>query len=93
VLWAALPLVVIAVIEKMVFNTTYFGNLLKYRVTGAMIEAFGMDPVTHTHGPIDQVWQLSPLRFLSAPGLWLGLLFTAGCLIAAIRLRRNREAI
>jgi len=91
VLWAALPPVVISVLEKMVFNTTYFGNLLKYRVAGAMKEAFGVDPANH--GVIEHAWQLSPLRFLSAPGLWLGLLFAAGCLVAAIRLRRNREAI
>jgi len=94
-LWAALPPVVILMLEKMIFNTTYLINLLKYRFTGAMIEAFGLDPANHNNnsGVIDRIGQLTPLRFLSAPGLWLGLLFAAACLIAAIRLRHNRETI
>jgi len=92
-LWAVLPPIIIGLFEKLVFNTTYFGLLLKYRVTGAMTEAFGIDPSKHNSGVIDRVGQLSPIRFLAAPGLWLGLLFAAGCLIAAIRLRRYREPI
>ena len=47
--------------------------------------------------PIDQGVsfgaQLDPLKFLTRPGLWLGLLFAAACLAAAVRLRRNREPI
>jgi ABC-2 type transport system permease protein len=92
ILWALLPPAAIAMLERMIFNTKYFANLLKYRFTGAMQEGFAVDPKQHT-AVIDKLWQLSPGRFLSAPGLWLGLLFAAACLAAAIRLRRNREPI
>ena len=40
-----------------------------------------MDPLTH----------VTPIRFLTTPGLWLGLAVTAACLAAAVRLRRYRE--
>lgn len=87
-LWAALPMLAVAAIEKMALNTTYFGNMLKYRFAGAMKEAF-----TRSDGNINSLSELDPIRFLSAPGLWTGLIVAALCLIAAIRLRRNREPI
>jgi ABC-2 type transport system permease protein len=36
---------------------------------------------------------LDPGKFLSTPGLWIGLAFAAAFLAAAVRLRRNREPI
>lgn len=93
-LWAAVPPLIIGMVEKMVFNTTYFGSLLRYRTIGAMTEAFIEAPKgSPAHGILDQLSQLDPVRFLTAPGLWLGLMFAAACLAAAIRLRRNREPI
>jgi len=92
VLWAALPPFAIALIEKIVFNSLHFVSLLKYRVTGAMTEAFAVK--SRGSGQVfDRLAQLDPARFLSAPGLWIGLAFTAACLAAAVRLRRNREPI
>ncbi|MGH9870021.1 MAG: ABC transporter permease [Candidatus Polarisedimenticolia bacterium] len=88
VLWVALPLIVISVAERMAFNTSSFLSLIRYRVTGAMTEAFVLND-----GRIDRITQLDPARFLSAPGLWLGLAFAAACLAAAVRLRRYREPI
>jgi ABC-2 type transport system permease protein len=90
-LWAIMPPFAIALGERMIFSTSYFGNLLRYRFTGAMREAFVADPRNGNHGIIDQFVQLDPARYLSAPGLWVGLIFAAACLLAAIRLRRNRE--
>jgi ABC-2 type transport system permease protein len=92
VLWAALPLAAIA-LEKIAANSSHVGLLLKYRVVGAMAEAFAGTRPEAAAGNIDHLWQLTPARFLSAPGLWLGLLFAAVCLAAAVRLRRNREPI
>ncbi len=86
VLWAALPLA-IPLVERIAFRTSVFGALLKYRVTGAMEEAFA----THSGG--DRLSQLTPLRFLTAPGLWMGLALAAVFLAAAVRLRRNREPV
>jgi ABC-2 type transport system permease protein len=67
--------------------------MLKYRVIGAMTEAFALRPQGGSHPVIDRLTQLDPAKFLSAPGLWVGLAFAAACLAAAVRLRRNREPI
>ncbi len=91
-LWATFPLLAIPLGEKVVFNTTYFTNMLKYRVVGAMSEGFITAP-SHRGPLIEGLAQLSPVRFLSAPGLWVGLLCAAAFLAAAVRLRRNREPI
>ncbi|MGE5209484.1 MAG: ABC transporter permease [Alphaproteobacteria bacterium] len=87
-LWALLPLIAIAVFEKITFNTSHFTSLLKDRLFGFAPRAFAFDPY---HGvAIDSLLQLTPGRYLSAPGLWAGLLFAAICIAAAIRLRRYR---
>ncbi|HKO54245.1 MAG TPA: ABC transporter permease [Thermoanaerobaculia bacterium] len=90
VLWALFPPLAIAAVEKIVFNTTLFMNMLGYRMTGAMREGFVL---RGKHVDVERFSQLDPARFLSAPGLWVGLIFAALCLAAAVRLRRNREPI
>jgi ABC-2 type transport system permease protein len=92
--WAALPAVVIGGVESGLFKTTYFGSFLRYRFLGAMSEAFaGLGMPKHDSPAIERLSQLSPLRFLTSPGLWLGLLFAALCFVAAAKLRRSREAL
>lgn len=90
ILWAVLPFFGFYAVERMAYGKSYVVMLLKYRVMGAMGLAF-TQPMGNV--PIVRFSQLDPLRFLSSPGLWLGLLFAALFLIAAARLRRNREAI
>jgi ABC-2 type transport system permease protein len=90
-LWAVLPPFAISVVERIAFNTTQFPSLLRYRVIGAMEEAFALGP--QHRGPIDQLTQLDPGRFLSSSGLWFGLAFAAAFLAAAARLRRSRGPI
>jgi len=85
-LLAILPALLVGFVEHVVFHTAYFGNMLRYRVTGGMTEAFGV----HSKGVIDRLSQLEPARFLAAPGLWVGLLFAAACLAATVRVRRSR---
>lgn len=92
VLWAALPLA-IPLFERIAFRTSHLGSLLKYRVAGAMEEAFAAAPQRGGSGSLDALSQLTPARFLSAPGLWVGLTLAAVFLAAAVRLRRNREPI
>jgi ABC-2 type transport system permease protein len=92
VLWAVLPPLAIGIAERMIFNTTYFGTLIKYRLMGAMQEAFVANPAKQ-HVLLDQLAQLSPLRYFSAPGLWLGLIFAAATLAVTVRLRHYREPI
>jgi ABC-2 type transport system permease protein len=93
VLWAATPLFAIAVVERLAFQTSYFGSLLKYRVTGAMTQAFVVAPRDGSAPILDRLSDLDPARFLTTPGLWAGLALAAAFLAAAVRLRRDREPI
>jgi ABC-2 type transport system permease protein len=88
-LWAALPLIAIGVVEKIAFNTSHLGSLLISRLGGGGAEAFTM-PNTM---PMNPMTHLTPGVYLTSPGLWLGLLFTALCLAVAVRLRRYRGPI
>jgi ABC-2 type transport system permease protein len=94
-LWAVLPVVAVVVLEKIAFNSSHFANLLKYRLIGWFLQAITLD--THGGSPIDPHFipliQLTPGKFLSSPGLWVGLVFAAIFLAAAVRLRRYREPI
>ncbi|PYL94839.1 MAG: ABC transporter permease [Verrucomicrobia bacterium] len=81
-LWAVLPLLGIAFFEKITFNTSHFASMLKDRLLGFAPEAFEFS--AHT------IPRLTPGRYLSSPGLWLGLVFAAAFIIAAVRLRRYR---
>jgi ABC-2 type transport system permease protein len=90
-LWAVLPFLVLGIFEGLAFRTSHVASLVRYRVVGWVSEAF----VAHTKGsaPIDPLAAIDPGKFLRTPGLWLGLMFAAACLAAAVRLRRNREPI
>jgi len=92
-LWAVLPLLAVSAVERIAFNTSYFMSMLQYRVMGAMAEAFVFKPKHGADGIIDQLTQLDPAKFLTRPGLWIGLAFAAVFLAAAVRLRRYREPI
>ena len=87
-LWAVMPPLAIAIFEKVTFNTSYFWSLLKNRLLGAGDTAF--DFKMHRSISIDLMSQLTPGRFLATPGLWIGLIFAAVFVVAAIRLRRYR---
>jgi ABC-2 type transport system permease protein len=88
-LWAFMPFFAAMVLEKIAFGTQYVWFLIGYRITGGM-RAFKGDATKDT---ITQLSQLDPLAFFALPGLWLGLVFAAVCLAAAVRLRRRREPI
>ena len=90
-LWAVLPPLAIGIFEKVTFNTSYFGSMLKDRLLGAGETAFNFHP--HRSISIDLLSQLTPGRFLTTPGLWIGLLFAAGFVIAAVQMRRYRGPI
>jgi ABC-2 type transport system permease protein len=86
-LWAALPPVAIGGIERIAFHTSHFFDLLHYRFAG------GPEAMSTSDFPLDPMMHLTPWRFLSSPGLWIGLLITAGFLAAAVRLRRYQGPI
>jgi ABC-2 type transport system permease protein len=90
-LWALLPFFAIGVLEKIAFQTTYFASLVRYRLIGWFTLSFVESGQGHGH--VDPLAALTPGRFLSTPGLWLGLIAAAILLAAAVVLRRYREPI
>ena len=87
-LWAVLPVIAIQIFEKITFGTSYFGSFVKHRLFGFAPDAF--DFQGRGHPTISSLAQLTPGRYLSSPSLWIGLLFAAAFLAAAVRLRRYR---
>ena len=94
-LWAFLPPLAVCMVEKIAFNTSHFAFFLGRRITGSFEDAFVV--VKHPHGTmapmVDRLTQLDPLKFLSSPGLWIGLVLAVVFLAAAVRLRRYRGAL
>jgi ABC-2 type transport system permease protein len=83
-LWAVLPFLAIAFFERITFGTSHFASMLKDRLMGFAPTAFAFN--MHS---VDCP-RLTPGTYLSTPGLWLGLIFAAAFIAAAIRLRRYR---
>jgi len=90
-LWAVLPLLAIGVLEKFAFDTSHFASMLKDRLFGAANTAFAFQP--HRGVAIDSLSQLTPGRYLTTPGLWIGLAFAAAFVAIAVRQRRYRGPI
>lgn len=91
IMWALLPPLAIAAFERIAFKSNSFMYMLQYRMTGAMKEAFRIKAGDKS-GNVE-LSQIDPLNFLLTPGLWVGLIFAIGCLVAAVRLRGKREPI
>lgn len=88
-LWAVLPPLAICFAEKIAFNTWHFTNMLEYRLSGPEAFTFTLPGSTS----MGHMTHLDPGKFLSTPGLWIGLVVAAGFLAAAVRLRRHRGPI
>lgn len=86
-LWAALPVLALGALEKLVFNTSHFLRTLGDRFGGNPAVVFVKD------WPADPMTQLMPGHFLLSPGLWVGLIFTALCILGAVRMRRYRSPL
>ena len=86
---AFLPPFVIYVVEKIVFNTSYFLAMLKYGLAGPEAST-SMAPGGTL---INEMAALTPAQFFSTPGLWIGLAIATVFLAAAVRLRRHRGPI
>ncbi|MCI0349131.1 MAG: ABC transporter permease [Acidobacteriales bacterium] len=88
ILWAALPVAVIAIVENLIYNTSYLGRILGNRMMG------GADPVTPAGSTsMDALMHPSPSELLASPGLWIGFAIAAAFLALAVQLRRYREPI
>ncbi len=87
---AVLPWLAACGLEKIAFNTNHLAAFLGRRIAGNHEAAFVVSPQPKgvIFPVIDRIAQLDPLKFLSNPGLWLGLLLFAAFLVGASRLRR-----
>jgi ABC-2 type transport system permease protein len=88
-LWAVLPVLVIAGVEKIAFHTQHFLTLMGRRLIGDTHTAYMS---TNTF-PTDPMTHITPGSFLLSPALWIGLLLAAAFLAAAVRLRRHEGPI
>ena len=89
VLWAVLPLLALGLLEKLTMDTLRVASAVGYRVFGWHAEAFTAPPAGQV--PFGPGMPPSPGRFLASPHLWIGLVFAAAFLAAAVRLRRHRD--
>jgi ABC-2 type transport system permease protein len=87
--WAALPPFAIGVLERMIFGTSHFIDMLYNRLAGGGTEALTA-PGTM---PMDALTHVTLGAFLLSPGLWIGLALTGVFLAASIRLRHDRGPI
>jgi len=94
-LWAVLPPLAVAALEYIAFHTSHLCSLLKHLLFGFAAAAF--DFTSQGKGLVDPHFiplaRLTPGRFLSSPGLWIGLIVAAALLAAAVRLRRYQSPI
>jgi len=88
-LWAVLPPLAVAVIEKLALGSSHLASLLAHRFLGHVPLAFDL----RAKREIDSLAQLTPGNFLSTPGLWIGWVLAAAFLTGAIRLRRERGPV
>jgi ABC-2 type transport system permease protein len=94
-LWAVMPPLALAAIEFIAFHTSYLGRLLQNRLFGFAEAAFDLKDKNGVmiDAHLIPLTQLAPARFLSSPGLWLGLIAAVALFIAAVRLRRYQGPI
>jgi ABC-2 type transport system permease protein len=86
ILWAALPLLLIGAVARLIFHSYAISDFYLYRFVGWFGEGMRVDQAGL---PVARDAE----RFFSSPGLWLGLAVAALCFIAAARLRRRSSPL
>ena len=89
--WAVGPWLGLSLVEFIALHTHHVWSFLDDRIFGGFAQAYTVGGVGKA--PIMQLSQVDPLRVLSAPGLWTGLVFGAACLAGCVWLRRTRDPI
>lgn len=99
-MWVTVVPLVAEIVERIAFRGRWLSNFLNYRVFGIWgdlhVESAILNSMTPVGGSefvsipelFDRVHVLPAFQDID---LWLGLLFTAGCLFAAARVRRYRD--
>jgi ABC-2 type transport system permease protein len=89
-LWAALPVLAIGGLEAIVFRSWHFAALVGGRLVGAAPATDFRSPDTFPTNPMTHI---TPDRFLSNSGVWMGLAVAALFLALAVWMRHTREPI
>lgn len=96
-LWAALPPLGLALVERIAFGSSTLGSFIRARLVGGFPVAFVLprhgSASAHHSMATSVSSQIDPGRFLSSLGLWSGLALAAAFLAAAVWLRRRQEPI
>ena len=89
IVWAIVPALAISVVERIAFNTSYFARVIEAQFMG------GPEKIDYpaASSAMHQLTLPNVGRFLISPGLWIGLVFFAAFLFAAVRLRRSQAPI
>jgi ABC-2 type transport system permease protein len=90
ILWAILPVLVVAGVEGIAFRTWHFASLVGGRLIGDAPAVHSMSSKTFPTNPMAHI---APLHFLGTPSLWIGLALAVVFLAAAVQLRRYQEPI
>jgi len=91
-LWAVLPPIALSVFEKLAFDTSYVSGLIHDRFFGSFGAAFGGVGGFHKKGDF-HLPVADPVKFITSPGLWIGLALAVALLALAVWLRRRREPV
>jgi len=86
IIWAALPLVAIPIIEKMAFNTSHVAGVLAQHASG------GPEGQT-VFLPAGEAMMHHVGEFSYSPSFWIGVIIAAVLIAATVRVRRYRGPI
>jgi ABC-2 type transport system permease protein len=100
-LWAVLPIVAAALVEKVVLGTTAVLAFVKYRLLGSFEASFVVPraPLVAAGTKGEGQWLVpgdpvpDPAKFFGSPDLWVGLAVAVALLALAVWLRRRRDPI
>ncbi len=85
-----MPVAAVLILERLVFNTSAFANMLLSRLGGGPA-AIPFPPPANM--PMEAPTLANLGGFLASPGLWIGLAVCAAFLAAAVRVRRYQGPI
>jgi ABC-2 type transport system permease protein len=89
--WALLPPVLLVVLERMVFGTHYVSHIVNGGYNEFVHLAFDFQAAEAAGDSAYSLQRLTPAHLLASPRLCWGLAVSAGMVVLAIRLRRDRD--
>ena len=96
-LWAVLPPAALCLLERLAFGTTKLLGLLSDRLFGAehhaLVHGAGIQFNVKGAIPPTGLAAIDLEKFVSAPGLWIGLVLAAATFAATVWMRRRRDPI